>query len=171
MCLLLAAMLLSSCVVTQKQRDRFLARNCKQESSKSDSIVTKLDTVLVEVPGEQGPPIYLENPCAHLCDSLGNLKPFSITEEKNGIKTSVRSVGNSIVINSATKDTARPAVVTTKEVYSDEKATVPEDCRREHRTWWDHFCFWFTNIVGGAGVLYLAFKWLRRFIPGLSSKI
>lgn len=159
LCLLMAGLLLSSCL-TPNRLNR-ICQMCPTNTVRNDSIIYVHDTVKVQLPGKDGPTVYKESPC----DSTGKLKPFNITKEKNGIITNLRSVGNAIVVDSEVKDTVIDVPVLNKETFSEDTITVRDNCELEHRTRWDDFCFWFTNIVGGGIVLYFGSKFIRKRLP------
>jgi hypothetical protein len=154
--LLMAAALLSSCL-TPKRLNR-ICQMCPTNTVRNDSIAYVHDTTFVPIPGKDGPTVYKESPC----DSTGKLKPFNITKEKNGIITNMRSVGDVIIVESEAKDTILQVPILNKETFNENTVTVRDNCEREHRTRWDDFCFWFTNIVGGIGLLYGGFRLLKR---------
>lgn len=133
--ILFLVILLSSCL-TQKQRDK-VCKNCPVQIH--DSIIEKLVEVPIYMPPIQGPILYVENPCSKFCDSLGNLKPFYIEKEKDGIKTTVTSntITNSLEINSVKKADSTKVFVPTKEKY--QKVTIPARCTLKHRSKWDYF--------------------------------
>jgi hypothetical protein len=166
--IVLLAGALTGCAVTKKQRDRVCA-GCPVKIERHDSISYIHDTAYFPIPAKAGPPIYLENPCAHLCDSLGNLKSFSITEKKNGITTNVKSVGNSIAINSETDPDTAAVPFMHKNTYHSEEREVPV-CDKEHRTWVDYACRWFTYLVGGYLVLRFLFRKYWSVIVGRFKK-
>jgi len=127
-----------------------------------DSVVYKIDTVKVQIPGKTGPTVYVNSPC----DSSGKLKPFVIEKEKNGIKTKVYSENNNIVVETDTKDTTQDVQVPVKESYHSEDRPY---CDKEHRTSFDNFCRWWFYITGGIVVICLAIFFgpivFRYFVP------
>lgn len=163
--LLIATAALSQCVLTQKQQKRFLSRHCVG----SDSTVIQHEIIFKDTTfyiTEQGPIQYLENPCKKLCDSLGNLKPFSMTEKKNGIKTTIKSIGNSISINSETD--SLEAKAKTKETINITSSkivkAVPVECKQKHCTGWCGFTNYWFIITAALIVLYTLFKCFKAYL-------
>jgi len=96
---IITLLLFNSCVVTEKQKQRFLANNCERKDSLvtiTEEIYKYKDTTVYIT--QQGEPIYLVNPC----DSLGNLKDVDVIKRKAGIKSGVKKVGNSLVFTCET---------------------------------------------------------------------
>lgn len=166
--LLIAIVSLQSCVLTQKQQKRFLSRHCVG----SDSTVIQHDVIFKDTTfyiTQQGPIQYLENPCKKLCDSLGNLKPFSMTEKKNGIKTTIKSVGNSISINSET-DSLEAKAKTKETINTTTSKTVkavPVNCELEHRTKFDGFTWYWFFITASLLTLYVLLKVFKTYLKGV----
>lgn len=166
----------SSCVATEKQRKRFLAAHCVGKDSVrieyKDKIVLK-DTTIYKTTA--GPIQYLENPCKTLCDSLGNLKPFSVTKKEKGIKSTVFSVGNSIAskcdIDSMAVSLQWTEHHTAKTETSHTEKVIQKDCELEHRTKFDGFTFWWFWITAGILALYILIKifkgYLKAYLPFL----
>ena len=161
-CLALAAIIFCICIVTSCMTNRkgeltekginFIAQHCKGEdsTSHSDKITITHDTVEIAYP-VAGPVQYLENPCKDLCDSLGNLKPFFITKKTNGITGTIRSVGNSMAFDCKT-DSLRYIIEKQKQVidnFEKSKIVIQEPCKKEHRTKWDGFTYWWFWITVG----------------------
>lgn len=168
--------LTSSCVLTQKQQTRFLAKHCVG----SDSTIINHDVIFKDTTyyiTTQGPIQYLENPCKKLCDSLGNLKPFSMVEKKNGIKTTIKSIGNSISINSETDSLAAKAKLKTTTNTTTSKAVkiVKEYCQREHCTGWcgfTNYWFWISSSILAIWTLLKVFKgYITTAVPFLGKFI
>lgn len=162
--IIVSLFLFCSCV-TEKQRAR-ICNSCASVSLKKDSIVYKIDSVKVEIPGKDGPIVYLENPCQNLCDSLGRLKNVNIITKKNGQIVKINTQGNGINISTHTKDTAIKAPVIKKESYSRQKDVEVkyEVCKRDHKTSFDGFCNWFFYIVGPLIGFYIFFR-VKKLIP------
>lgn len=134
--ILTAALLISGCI-TEKKRQR-ICDACPVKITKKDSIAYVHDTVPVFMPGKQGPTVYLDNPCKHLCDSAGNLKKINITQTKNGQTVNINTMGGGLHISSETKDTTLKAPVLKKETYSDTlNETVKYMPCEYERTIWD----------------------------------
>lgn len=128
-----------SCIVTEKMRTE-ICNNCAVKTEYRDSIreVECWDTV--RLPPITGPVIYIQNPC----DSVGNLIPVSVTKTKNGVKNSVWSTGNTLVVNCDT-DSLKAYIKTLKEKYVSTKKNDAEvkyiPCKDE-RTRFDGFTYW-----------------------------
>lgn len=151
-------LILTSCVATKKQRERFLANNCEHNDSTvtivEDRIVYKDTTIYIS---QEGEPIYFTNPC----DSLGHLKDINTTTNKGGIKSSVKTIGNSLVFNCAT-DSLKARItwlehdLKTKE-FSHTESKVEKPCELKHRNSIDYACRWFTLIA--LGLLAIKYGW------------
>jgi hypothetical protein len=159
---------LFSCV-TKKQR----ARICKECAGK-DSVsveykerIVKHDTTIYTTIA--GPVQWLENPCKNLCDSLGNLKPFKVETKKNGLKSTIKSVGNSIQAECDADSLKQVITLLTKEIERTtfEKKVIPSDCEKEHKTRWDGFTFWWFWITLGIIILFILLKRFKINIPFL----
>lgn len=163
---------LSQCILTKKQKDRFLAKHCERKDSliyiRKDSIVVKDTTIYI--PTIVNTPIYLENPCKELCDSLGRLKSFSKTQKKNGIKSTVKSVGNSIVVECETDSLKARIQYLEHHITDIEKShtenTVEKPCELEHRTKFDGFTWWWFWITAGIIALFASIKTIKAYIKG-----
>jgi|GEM_PF-2616859 len=138
----IVAVSISSCYVNRKgelteKGINFIAEHCKGEdsTSHSDKTTIEFDTIKIPYP-VQGPIQYLENPCKLLCDSLGNLKPVSIKQKKNGITGTINSIGNSLIFDC--KEDSLMYVIETKErVIQDlekSKTVIEKPCDKEHTT-------------------------------------
>lgn len=156
--ILLAIIALSSCVVTQKQRDKFCG-NCTQTAVTKDSVATKIKykdtTIYVSTPPTTAT---VESPC----DSVGKLKDFKITETKNGIKTTIEGKGNKLIVT-CKADSLEQVIKglnqeITKEHFKQETKIITKECNLEHRTGFDYFCRWFFYILAGLFVLRLILK-------------
>lgn len=151
--LVLMLALCTSCV-TEKKRAR-ICRECAGKDSvsviTSEKIVQKDTTIYVSIPG---PVQFLDNPCKNLCDSLGNLKPFRIETKKNGLKSVVESVGNSIRTECEADSLKQVITYLQKEISRRqyEKKVVPVECEKVHRNGLDYFCRW---SALGLGVWFL----------------
>lgn len=133
--------------VTEKQRLR-ICQTCSFSNTAKDSIriVERIDSIYL--PPIAGPVQYLENPCKDLCDSLGRLKRFIFKTKKNSIKSTVRSVGNSIAIECET-DSLKAQIKTLEKYISDKNNSnvvkvLP--CVNE-RTRFDGFTYWWFIIT------------------------
>lgn len=168
--LALICLALSSCVLTKKQKDRFLAKYCERKDSisyvKKDSIVFR--DSLITIPTIVNTPIYLENPCKLLCDSLGNLKSFTRTETSGGLKSTVKTVGNTIVFDCGTDSLKARIHWLEKHLviseFSHTENTVKKECEQEHRTKFDGFTWWWFWITAGLLTLWLIIKIFKGYI-------
>lgn len=155
--------LLSSCV-TERQR-ALICKTCVLNSDRKDSIIERIVEVPVTLPPVPGPTVYLANPCAALCDSLGNLKPFTIDKTANGIRTTVKSntVANTLDITSNLEDSTKTkARVPQREIYSTTLEQVPARCELRHMSDWDIFWGMVGKILTGIGVLYFGIILVRK---------
>jgi hypothetical protein len=135
---IIVMVLLSSCV-TEKKRLK-ICQSCALKTVQKDSIIERLVEVPVYTAPIPGPTLYLPSPCAALCDSLGNLKPFTIEKKQNGIKTTVKSntAANTLDISSNLEDSTKTtAKVPQKEIFHSEIKEVPARCQLRHLTDWD----------------------------------
>lgn len=172
---LLVLVTMTQCVLTKKQKDNFLAKYCERKDSliyiKKDSIVFKDTTIYV--PTIVNTPIYLENPCKLLCDSLGNLKPFIKTEKKGGLKSTVKSVGNVLVVECETDSLKARIQYLEHHTIDLEKShtenTVQKPCELEHRTKFDGFTWWWFWITASILALFILIKlgktYLKAYLP------
>lgn len=163
---IITLLLFNSCIVTEKQKRRFLANNCERK----DSLVTiteesykRKDTTIYIT--QQGQPIYLENPCKILCDSLGNLKKVNITTNKGGVKGNVKTVGNSLVFTAYTDSLLKRIQWLEREkkvnTFLHTESKVERVCERNHRNTLDNAARWFslfTIVVISAALI------IRRFV-------
>lgn len=172
---LLVLVTMTQCVLTKKQKDNFLSKYCERKDSliyiKKDSIVFKDTTIYV--PTIVNTPIYLENPCKLLCDSLGNLKPFIKTEKKGGLKSTVKSVGNVLVVECETDSLKARIQYLEHHTIDIEKShtenTVQKPCELEHRTKFDGFTWWWFWITASILALFILIKlgktYLKAYLP------
>lgn len=170
-------LMLSSCVATKKQKANFLAKYCERKDSisyvRKDSIVVK--DSLVYIPTIANTPIYLENPCKLLCDSLGNLKNVNITTSKGGLKSTVKTLGNGLIFECET-DSLKARIqwlehnLTIAEKSHTEN-TVKIPCELKHTTSFDGFCRWYFFITFAFILLALGLRFLGNYIGGFIGKI
>ena len=166
---LLIVIFFKQCVATKRQKDNFLSKYCERKDSlvviKKDSVVYK--DSLIYIPTVVNTPIYLENPCKLLCDSLGNLKHFSKTTTKGGLKSTVKSVGNVLVVECET-DSLKARVQwlehrITLDKYSHTENTVKKICELEHRNKFDGFTFWWFWITFSILFIIAAIKIIKLY--------
>lgn len=169
--LILALICLSlfSCI-TEKKKQR-ICRECAGKDSVSvvykETIVKKDTTIFVTI---AGPTQWLENPCKNLCDSLGNLKPFEVKKKKNGLVSIIKSEGNSIVTECDADSLKYVITLLEKrlELSTFEKNVVQEDCKKEHKTKWDGFTFWWFWITIALLSIYILYKKFKSNISFLN---
>lgn len=164
---IIIALLISSCVVTKRQRENFLAKHCQRNDSisfvKKDSIVYK--DSLIYIPKVVNTPIYLDSPCSLLCDSLGKLKNVNITTNKGGLKSTVKTLGNGLIFECET-DSLKARIswlehnlIISKNSHTENTIKIP--CELDHRTKWDGFTwYWFiiTASILGIWIIFNIFK-------------
>lgn len=179
LCVIVAIVIMccfSSCVATEKQRKRFLAVHCVGKDSTILKEVEKKvykDTTIYKT--ITGPIQYLENPCKTLCDSLGNLKPFSVTKKQNGVNSTVFSIGNSIAskcdIDSMAIHLSWVETHTKKELTSKVEKVIQKDCELEHRSKFDGFTYWWFWITASLLIMWILIKvfknYLKMYMPFL----
>lgn len=160
-------LLFTQCILTKKQKNDFLAKHCQRKDSASyvykDSIVHK--DSLIYVPTIVNQPIYLENPCKTLCDSLGNLKPFTKTTKNNGLRSTVKQVGNTIVFDCQTDSLSARIQWLEHQItiskYSHTENTIEKPCYLPHETSFDGFTKWWFIITAGGTLVYFGIKRLK----------
>lgn len=165
---ILLIFLFSSCVATKNQKARFLAQYCTSK----DSIVTVTkDSIayrdsIIKIPTIVNTPIYLENPCKLLCDSLGQLKPIFRSQKNGGLKSMVSTIGNVLAFDCRTDSlTARiqflERYIKTNNFVGKSKI-LKEECEKEHRTKFDGFTFWWFWITAGLLILIFIGKFFKN---------
>lgn len=163
--LILSLLIIIISCVTEKKRAE-ICNTCPVMESVVYKEKIKLKDTTIYIT-QHGPIQYLENPCKKLCDSLGNLKPFSITKKENGIVGTIKSVGNSIAFDC--KDDSLKKVISglieKNTVNSEEKTVIRyENCKKNHRTDFDGFCRWFFYIVGPLLFCYIFLR-IKKVVP------
>lgn len=152
------------CGTGQTKTDSTLIKDSTVEKT-IERIKLKDTTIFITLPG---PIQYLENPCANLCDSLGKLKPFTHTEKKNGIKSTVTTVGNVIEFNceadslkQVIKGLQEKIIEHTKfEKHTKEEKhfkTVPVHVRTPFErwcVWW----WWLTVAMAALFIIYMVYS-------------
>lgn len=150
-------------------KNHYLQKYCKESDSIATRDVTTIEYDTLKFPFEvPGPTLYLENPCKWLCDSLGNLKPVKRTEHKNGMTSSITTVGNVLKFD-CKEDSLKYIIQTQKrviETFEKDTKIVQEDCKREHLTKLDSF--WIITGRWLLGIL-IAYILLRVFKTYLSN--
>jgi hypothetical protein len=149
--IILLLTLLNGCISEKKRQQ--ICQKCpvKIEKEIHDSIIEKLRDTTIYIT-QQGPTQFLENPCKNLCDSLGNLKPVKIETKKNGIKSTIKSQGNSLIFECET-DSLKAVINGLKETIRITKEKEVKEvpvCHLDHKTKFDGFTFWWFWITACA---------------------
>lgn len=146
-------------------KNHYLQKYCKESDSVATHDVTTIEFDTLKIPYPvQGETVYLQSPC----DSLGKLKPINITKTKNGITSSIKSIGNTLVFD-CKEDSLMYIIETQKrviETFEKDTKIVQEDCKREHLTKLDSF--WIITGRWLLGIL-IAYILLRVFKTYLSN--
>jgi hypothetical protein len=175
--LIAAIFMLTRCVATKKQKANFLAKHCERKDSisyvKKDSIVYK--DSLIYIPQIINTPIYLENPCKLLCDSLGNIKKVNIVTNKGGLKSTLKTVGNSLIFECET-DSLKARIkwlehnqIITEKSHTENTVKIP--CELKHRTGFDGFCRYYFFITFSLILIVLLIRFFLNYIGGYITKI
>ena len=159
---ILSILLITSCATLKENKNN---RKCARLGCVKNTFVLDC-TIVVNVTDtahitKEGPTVYLENPCAELCDSVGNLKKFKKTTKKNGIKSTIKSIGNSLVVECDTD--SLEAVITTLQTTKirSERQTIEVPRKK---TWFEKLqSIWFYISIT-AIIVYLALKIKRVFL-------
>lgn len=161
MLLLIIALWLSSCEAYRKK----ICASCPTNSK--DSIVTvehtevKFDTLWL--PPKATDPIYLPNPCANLCDSMGHLKKFDVVKHYRGLTSEVKSVGDVIVATCKEDSLKQVNEVLTKTVKTYEKKVIEKQVVKNELTQWQQFFITMGEILSVLIVIYILIRVLQRF--------
>ena len=119
---------------------------------KETVIKTVVDTIYSDTTiyiTKEGTTVTLDNPCAELCDSFGNLIPFEIVETVGGIKQTITAINNKLVLKCDTDSMQFiiDSLLTTKTVV-----TITERVEVERKkNWFDRIqelVFWVVVVVG-----------------------
>lgn len=156
--LLISIFLLTSCVVTQKQRDKFCGNSCPEKIVIKDSIVKTIEyrdtTIYVSTPAIT---YTIENPC----DSTGKLKEFTKTEKKYGIKINVVSKNNKLVIT-CEADSLKQVIKALNERVTASRYKSETKVIKEYKTRGiDYFCRWFCVLI----IAYFILKNIKFKLP------
>jgi hypothetical protein len=106
---------------------------------------------------------------------MGNLKSFSKTETKNGLKSTVKSVGNVLVVECETDSLKARIQYLEHHIIDVERShtenTVERPCELEHRTKFDGFTWWWFWITVSILALFILGKvaktYLKAYLPFL----
>lgn len=131
--------------------------------SVTERIVVKDTTIYIT---REGVVQYLPNPCSLLCDSLGNLKPFKSESKKNGVKSTIFSIGNVLAVDCKTDSLEHVIQLQNKviERIRKEKHTSvskhSEQIPVHIRTPFERFCIWwfFGSLVVVGVWVYFRFR-------------
>ena len=151
--ILILVVLLTSCI-SQKKRLKICA-TCPIQTTVHDSIVTIIKDTTIYI-SRRGDTITLDNPCAYLCDSLGNLKPFEIKKRKNGIVSTLKSANNKLTFDCATD--SLEAIIKGLRQTNRSKTEVKTVTIEKNYTKFDRFKNTFFWIICALLVAYLAFR-------------
>lgn len=160
----------TKCILTKNQKLEFLAKHCQRKDSinyvQKDSIIHK--DSLIYIPTIVNQPIYLENPCKTLCDSLGNLKPFTRTTKSNGLRSTVKKVGNTIVFDCQTDSLSARIKWLEHQItiskYSHTENTIEKPCYLPHKSSFDGFTKWWFIITAGLASVYYGFQAVKKYM-------
>ena len=154
--IILLTLAITSCV-TQKKRLKICA-TCPVETITKDSIIIK-DTAIYIV--QKGEVEYIDNPCAELCDSFGNLIPFERETTSNGIKTTIKTIGNVLTVECEVD--SLKAVITLLEKQSSSIVTVPPKIVERKKSRFENFqSLWF-YVSWTAIIVFIGVKVFKRF--------
>lgn len=156
-------MLITSCGVL---KNHYLQKYCKESDSIATRDVTTIEYDTIKIPySVQGETIYLQSPC----DSLGKLKPVNITKTKNGITSSVKSIGNTLVFD-CKEDSLMYIIETQKrviETFEKDTKIVQEDCKREHLNKTDSFWIITGRWLLGLLIAYILLKVFKTYLSNI----
>lgn len=164
---IIVLMCMFSCV-TEKQRMK-ICRNCPVKDSTITVEKTIVKDTTIYVTQTVTEPIYIDNPCANLCDSLGNLKPFFKSEKKNGIVKTITTQNNQLKFDckADSLEVVLKGLITERNKRSETHSTKTVEVFQT--TKWQGFLivsaygFWGLLI---AYLLYRAIKlWLKTYKP------
>lgn len=152
-------LILNSCV-TDRAYKRILSEcPVRDSSATSKTIVKERYDSLIYIT-EAGPVLFLENPCASLCDSFGNIKVFAITKKTNGIKSTLKSDGK-ILMTECNVDSLKliieglnTVITVSKEAFEERIKTITI-C---DETWWQvayRWSAWFLYLSLAITILFL----------------
>lgn len=158
--LAITALMLTSCASFKENRriQKCAKFSCVQEVKTiiKDSVVFKDTTVYIT---QKGKTEYINNPCAELCDSFGNLKPFLRENTTNGVRTVIKTVNNTLVVECET-DSLEAIITGLKETYHSEVIQEVVEIERQ-KTLFDKiqsWYFWLSLLTVG---LFLVYKYYR----------
>lgn len=158
---ILSILLITSCSTFKENRK---ARKCAKFGCIKETFV--LDCTIIKAVhdtsyiSKEGPTVYLENPCAELCDEFGQLKPFEKVTVKDGIKNTIKSVGN-VIVSECDLDSMKQVNTTLREeIFRLESQTIEVPRKK---TWFEKLqSIWFYISITSI-IVYLALKIKRVF--------
>lgn len=160
------ALIFTGCV-TQKQRDKICA-TCATHTTIKDSVSVIIKERLQQVFITDTFTYYLPNPCAKMCDSLGNLKTNfkEVIISNKGTKETLSVVNHSLVLTEQIDSLKR--VISVRDTLIDRFVNttieVPSHCKLEHVTWWDKLFIKLGQILSLVVILFLGFKAFKYYL-------
>lgn len=147
---LMSVVLATSCV-SQRKRIK-ICGTCPIETVEVYKETVR-DTIIYVT--EQGETKYLDNPCADLCDSLGNLKPFERTIESEGRRVVIYTQGNKLAVRADldSNETHLEVRHVTKTIVK----TIQGECVKTKLMKIQAWFFWL-SIAGIAGFIFFKIK-------------
>lgn len=150
------------CFASCKAYKDKICMSCPTKTIIKDSIwikeTVRVDTHYKSVPG---PVQWLKSPC----DSNGNLKPINIVTKKNGLKSTIKSVGNDLHVN-CDADSLQELVTTLlieNNILHSEIIEVPT-CHKTHKTdndiFWIKVGKWFLGLL----IFYIILRILKKYL-------
>lgn len=138
--LLLILLLLNGCVTERKRLQ--ICKSCTLSQSVTDSVSVQIQEKEVKVYVHDTIIYNIENPCAELCDSLGNLKEFhkEITSDK-GAQMTLYTKNNHLYVQDDLNgmETTAEITDTTTTHHKTIIKEVPARCDLEHISGWDNY--------------------------------
>lgn len=163
---LLCVIVFSSCI-TEKKRAKICA-TCPTHTTIKDSVRFEIKERLQQVFITDTFNYFLPNPCANLCDSLGNLKPTfkTIIISDKGTKQTLSVKNNSLVLVEQLDSLKKVISVkdTLIERFINTTIEVPAQCKLEHLTWWDKLFRGLGQILSVVVLLFLGFKAVMYYL-------
>ena len=157
--LLILLLSLTSCSTFKENRriQKCAKYKCVSDVKETIKEVIKDTTIYIT---EKGETKYLDNPCAELCDSLGNLKPFEKKIESKGRKVILYTKGNTLAVRSDLDSVE--AKMQVKTVYKEKVVTVEVERKKNVLEKIQGYYFWLSLLVIA---LCLTFKFYRNKLP------
>ena len=149
--LLVLVVLLTSCASHRLK----ICATCQTATIVKDSIVTILKDTTIYI-SRKGDTITLANPCATLCDSFGNLKPFEIKKKKNGIVSTLKAENNKLTFDCAA-DSLEAIIKGLRETTTTHSEVKTVTIEKQY-TKFDRFKNTFFWVICALVFAYLAFR-------------